>query len=86
MSWADKLFLGNPDGLDDFEVLSALSGDPGFVWMSAGGIAERSGFRLNFQRAFASIERLVEAGLVVPHPSQANLFGEASTVSCWSIN
>src|SRR5262249_2769289 len=79
--WADKLNLATRDGLDDFEVLCALSHDPEFVWMSPSRLADKS--KVAGERVAASLDRLTSAGLVRRHPSRPDLYGEISSVRPW---
>jgi hypothetical protein len=79
--WTEKLNLGSREGLEDFEVLCALSHDPEFVWMSPGRVADRSGVAA--ESVTASLDRLTSAGLVTPHPSRPGLYGEISSVRPW---
>ena len=79
--WAETLDLSSREGLDDFEVLCALSHDPEYVWMAPGRIADRSAIEAG--RVTASLDRLASEGLVMRHPSRLDLFGETSSVRPW---
>lgn len=79
--WICKLDLGTKEGLEEFEVMSALAHNAGYVWLGVGTISVRT--KIGRESCVKILEGLMSRGLAVKHPSRPWLYGESGSVKGW---